>query len=257
MRILPFGLLAVAISAVPALAQSDCRYEAERAVTLDAAGARLLELEAGAGSLKVIGKPGLTSIRLHGRACASDKDLLDDIKLEAHRSGSSVVAKANTQEHNFRISWKNQYARLDLVVEVPSGLAANIDDGSGEMELSGLGATDIDDGSGGIIAHDLASAHIDDGSGEINLTDIRGPVEITDGSGEIQLRNVAGPVDIDDGSGEIDVRGVTKGVRITDASGGIDVADVGGDFIVTNDGSGGIDYDNIRGRVDVPRRRHR
>jgi DUF4097 and DUF4098 domain-containing protein YvlB len=193
---------------------------------------------------------------VRGKACASDADLLDEIELDVRREGGSIVVRANVRDSDRRRDWRNnEYARLDIVVEVPAGIAADIDDGSGELDLSNLGAVRINDGSGTISASDLASVRIEDGSGEINLSDISGAVDIEDGSGEIELRNIGGNIDIEDGSGEIDIRVARQGIRISDSSGGIDVADVGGDFVVDNDGSGGIAYDNVRGRVDIPRRK--
>ncbi len=258
MRFIPYVamLLAVAPTTVNAQIWDNCKYQAERSLSLDAAGARLLDITAGAGSLKIAGKAGLTGIRARGHACASHKDLLDKIQLEGHRSGTTLVVAANKREGNYSLRMNN-YARLDVVIEVPARMAADIEDGSGEIDLSGLGAVDIEDGSGAIVANDIASATIDDGSGEIRLVDVRGPVSIDDGSGEISLQNIAGAIDIDDGSGEITVRNTRGNVHISDSSGSIRVADVAGDFVVSDDGSGDIDYDNVRGRVDVPRRHRR
>ena len=41
-----------------------------------------------------------------------------------------------------------------------------------------------------------------------------------------------------------------------DSSGSIDVSRVGGDFVVEHDGSGSIDYDGVKGKVDIPRKDH-
>jgi hypothetical protein len=247
--------------ALPAFAQDheQCRHRAERSATVDANGARRLVIGAGSGSLKIEGKPGLTSVRIRGVACASSADLLDQIKLDARRSDTDVLVEANERRDERDRDWHfrdNEYARLDIVVEVPARMAARIDDGSGSIDLSNLGAVVIEDGSGDIVADNLnGDVEIDDGSGGIRLVDIAGAVQIDDGSGEISLRNIGGAIDIDDGSGEIDIRAARKNVRISDSSGSIEVADVEGDFIVTNDSSGGIDYDNVRGRVDIPRRK--
>lgn len=246
---------ALSAAAVHAQTRDNCEHEAQRAASVTAADARLLAVEAGSGSLKIEGKPGATSIVIRGRACASDRDLLDDIELEARRDGNRVIVRANVRDratHSFR---RNEYARLDVVMEVPAGMAAEIEDGSGSIELSSLGHVDLNDGSGEIVATQVASMKIKDGSGEIELSDIAGRVDIDDGSGEITLRNIGGPIDIDDGSGEINIRVAKGNVRVSDASGGIDVTDVAGDFTVDDDGSGGIDYDNVRGKIDIPRRK--
>ena len=71
------------------------------------------------------------------------------------------------------------------------------------------------------------------------------------GSGHIDVRDVD-VVFIDDESGHIDIRGIRYDVDIVDGSGDIDVEDVGGDLIVRADGSGRIDYRNVRGQVYLP-----
>jgi DUF4097 and DUF4098 domain-containing protein YvlB len=261
MRTTVLTSIAIVILSSAANAQNwdECRHEAQRSANLDAASAGLLKIDAGAGFLKVIGKPGARTVSIRARACASSKDLLDDIQLETHRDGNAIIIRANKRDdegHGFSFR-HNEYARLDVTVEVPAGIKTSIDDGSGSIELSDLGDVDIDDGSGEIFGERLGAVHIDDGSGEIRLEDVRGAVDIEDGSGEIELRGVAGNIDIQDGSGEINVRDAKRDVRVSDSSGSINVTDVGGDFVVRNDGSGGIDYDNVRGRVDVPRRRGR
>jgi hypothetical protein len=243
----------------PLLAQDDseCRHEAQRSATVDARSARLLIVQAGAGSLKIVGKPGLNNVVARGRACASSAEALQQIELHGRRDGGNVIIEANVSDSNK--NWRDQdyrYMRLDIVLEVPARIATEIHDGSGGMDLSNLGATEIKDGSGDIVADNLnGDVDINDGSGGIRLVDVAGRVKIEDGSGEISLRNVGGMIDIQDGSGEIDIRTARNSVRISDSSGSIDVVDVAGDFIVDDDGSGSIDYDNVRGKVDIPRRR--
>jgi DUF4097 and DUF4098 domain-containing protein YvlB len=259
MQVALLAAVLIGATALPLAAQDhdECRHEAQRSATVDASGARRLIVGAGSGSLKIVGRPGINTVRITGRACASSTALLNEIKLSARRSGADVVVEANDRKDeggwNFR---HNEYARLDVVMEVPARIAAEIDDGSGSMDLSNLGSVLIEDGSGEIVADNLnGDVEIDDGSGSIRLIDVVGGVRIQDGSGEITLRNIGGAINIDDGSGEINVRGARNSVRIADSSGSIDVVDVGGDFIVTSDSSGGIDYDNVKGRVDIPRRR--
>lgn len=247
-------------TASPAFSQNynyhdQCEHEAQRTANVDAAGARLLMVKAGAGSLKIEGKAGLDRVVIRGRACASDARLLQEIELRADRRGSDVVVEAMQRERGWVFN-DNTYARLDLVMEVPMRMAAEITDGSGSVELMNLGAMNLTDGSGEITGSDLhGDVDIRDGSGSITLTDIGGAVKIHDGSGSIEVRNVAGMVDITDGSGEVQIRGARSSVRVSDGSGSIGVDDVAGNFTVERDGSGGIDYSNVRGTVDIPRRR--
>ena len=257
MKLATLSLL-IAASATPAIGQDRdyCRHEAQRSANIELNGARLLAVRAGSGSLKVEGKAGLNRIVVRGRACASHADLLEEIRLDTRREGGDIVVEANTREGRGWNFDDGGSARLDVVIEVPARMALEIDDGSGSIDLSNVGAVRIADGSGDIVANDLhGEVRIRDGSGGIRLIDVAGRVQIDDGSGEISLVNVGGAIDIDDSSGEINIRVARNNVRISDSSGGIDVTDVDGDFVVTDDSSGGIDYDNVKGRVDIPRRR--
>ncbi len=249
-----FGLLTltVAVSLLQPSAPPDaCRFEAEHSAAVNAAGASMLRLLARAGSLVVEGRPGLAEVRVRGQACASDRELLDGIRLIADRSGGAVRIEAEIPEMNGL--WGDTYARLNLTIEVPAGLAADIRDSSGEMEVRGLGALTVDDGSGEMTLEDITGpVTIEDGSGEIRLARIGGDVEIDDNSGRIEVRGVRGSVTLEDGSGSIDVADVTGSVRVVrDGSGSIRVADVRGDFTIERDGSGGVRYSNVGGAVRI------
>jgi DUF4097 and DUF4098 domain-containing protein YvlB len=248
------------LALIPILSfQEECRFSAPREATVDVAAAEQIIIEAGAGSLRVIGRPSLSQVRVRGTACASDRDLLDEIQLTASRSGNAVRVKSLDDDLRLR---GREYARLNVVIEVPESMAADINDGSGEIELSGLGEVVLDDGSGGIEARNLSGdVQIHDGSGEIRLTGVAGDVIIEDGSGEIELSDVQGSVEINDGSGEIVLSQIARNVTISDSSGDIDVDDVGGSLTVRNDSSGGVHYSAVKGAVRVPpdraERRHR
>jgi hypothetical protein len=227
-------------AASPAAGQRDCEHEATRSATLRASTGDVLHLIARAGSLTVRGREGLTEVRVMGRACASSEALLEQLRLETDRSGSTIRVEVPDIEGGSWLSG-NRYHALHLEIEVPKGMAARIEDGSGEIVLEGLGPLDLNDGSG-----------------SIEITDIDGDIVIDDGSGGITVRGVDGSIGVNDGSGSISIRDVEGTVDIgDDGSGSIDVRNVAGDFIVGDDGSGGITYDNVSGRVDIPRRDRR
>jgi DUF4097 and DUF4098 domain-containing protein YvlB len=245
--------LALSVVALPALADDDCRYREPRQVILQVEEATELHLEAAAGSLEVIGSDGLTEVVVDGVACASHQDYLDGIRLDTRRRDSRLVVEVDLPE----VHWsRNRYVRLDLIVRVPSSLMLDIEDGSGEIDVRGVGPTRIRDGSGEIDVDTVyGDLTIEDGSGEIDVRNVRGKVNVEeDGSGGIQIASVEGDVDIEeDGSGSISIRDVTGSVRIDeDGSGSIRAVAVNGDFIVDRDGSGGISFDEIGGRVSVP-----
>jgi hypothetical protein len=256
--------------------QSRCRFEAERSRSVPAAAVRELNLRAGSGSLEVIGVEGLQEIYAVGRACASNEEFLQDIQLTAEVDGGTLFVETHHPEMR---GWGggNRYASLDLHVEVPAGLAAEIMDGSGEMMVRDLGSVmirdgsgemevhgirgdlDLKDGSGEILIQGVAGfVKVEDGSGEVVLMDAGSDVEIHDSSGEVEIRGVGGSVALRDSSGELNVHDVTGTVRILqDSSGDIVVRGVGGDFIVERDGSGDISHEGVQGSVDIPRKKGR
>jgi len=258
------------------IGQSDCRFEAERTLTSSAASLEGLRLRAGSGSLQVVGVDGLREVRAVARACASHEEFLEDLQITAEPSGSTLVMETHHPDWS---GWKggNRYARLDLRVEVPAGMAADIQDGSGEMELSNLGSTVVQDGSGeaaisgiegDLTVHDGSGelliqgvsgwVIVEDGSGELVVEGVGADAEIHDSSGELQIRGIGGSLTLYDSSGEVEVRDVLGSVRVVqDSSGDISVQGVGGDLTVENDGSGGIRFSDIAGSVDVPRKKGR
>ncbi|MGZ8469786.1 MAG: hypothetical protein ACXW61_09565 [Gemmatirosa sp.] len=245
MRRLPAVLLlalsAATLAAVVAprdlVAQSEDDYTEARDATVDARGARRLTVEGRSGGLRIRGVDGLTEVRVRGTARASRRAWLPEIRLVARREGDAVVVRADIPDWREE-QWSDgrNVRALDLVLEVPRGIAADVDDGSGEVEIRGVGALTLKDGSGEIDVQDVASARIEDGSGEIRLRDVAGDVRLSDGSGSIDVSGVRGSVTVE-----------------RDGSGGIAVREVDGDLTVDRSRARGIAYTAVRGRVTVPR----
>ena len=231
---------ALAGSAVPLLAQRTYvgdEYTATRTADVDARGARRLEVEGQSGTLRIQGVDGLSQVRVRGTARASRREWLDQIRLVARREGDAVVVRADIPEWNGRDSWSdgNGVRSLDLVLEVPRGMAADVVDGSGELEIRGVGALDLRDGSGEIDVEDVGSARIEDGSGEVRVRGVRGDLRVDDGSGDILASGVRGSVTVG-----------------SSGSGGVDVRDVGGDFTIEEGRGRGVTYHDVRGQVRIP-----
>ncbi len=218
-----------------ALAQyGDDHYSEPRTATLQAAGAKLLVVEARSGNLRIESHSSNSEVRITGTAGASRKSDLKDIKLMTTRNGDELRIVVDIPDH---YGWGDNYRGLDLVILVPKTLAL-----------------DVDDGSGGIQIHDVGSIEVHDGSGELHIRGVQGNVRIRDGSGEIQVTNVSGDLIVDeDGSGEIVARDIRGNFHVeSDGSGSIRATDIGGSFIVDRAGSGGIEHDGVKGTVSVP-----
>lgn len=251
---LPLMILALAAAPAPL----SCEHVEERTATVPAAGATLLRVRAAAGELRVVGRPGISEVRVRGRACSSDRNDLPRIRLEAVREGSDVRVEVTMPDDDW--GWGDREARLDLVVEVPTTLAADVDDASGDA-----------------VFQDLASLRLDDASGDTEISGVRGELHVTDSSGDLRVRGAGADVWIDDSSGNLYVDGVEGSVTVDedssgdievsqvrgdvlvrrDSSGDIDVTRVGGSFTVERDGSGGIRSTQVAGAVRVPDRGRR
>ena len=238
-------------------AQGD--YTSPRNAVVDAAGARTVEVEAAAGILRVEGKAGLRQVQVTGMARASSQQFLNQIKLIAERRGDVVFIKADIPDHEWNSGYNGNYsAALDLVIQVPQGIDADVSDGSGEAKILNVGSLEASDGSGDFLVDGATgSVRITDGSGNLTIENVGGDVTVSDGSGDIDVRNVTGSFTVEsDGSGSIyatDIRGSV--IVQNDGSGEIDVNKVGRDFKVESKGSGSIDYAAVSGKVDIPERR--
>lgn len=224
-----------------------CDVTGQRAVELDADALRLLDVTAAAGSLEVEGRPDLGHVRVRGEACASNAELLEQVRLEGSRDGERAVVRVEMPDLA-----AGERAELDLTMELPSTLRVRIRDGSGPATIRGVAGVTIDDASGSLTIVDIdGPVEVDDGSGSAEIRSVRGDVVVTDGSGSLEVLEVTGSVRVDDGSGGLTIRGVGGDVTVSDGSGAIHVAGVAGDLIVEEDGSGDLETEGVSGEVIV------
>lgn len=213
-------------------------YEEARELELDSEGIEALSITAGAGSLEITGVAGTGEIRVEALIQVPDRNddkaqkvIESDLILTLEKSGRNAVLRAYFD----RGMWNfGDSPSVRLVVTMPQDLGLEVDDGSGSMVIS--------DVSGDI--------EVDDGSGSISMSNVGGEVRIDDGSGSISVEQVGGDISIVDGSGSIKVREVLGSVVVDDGSGSITVNDVEHDLIIEDDGSGGLNFSNIKGRVE-------
>lgn len=230
--------------------------EKVQSLSLAADGLSKLEINAGAGFLRVAGRETLGPIEVKAGIIVSglsDEDMesfiKDHVELELRKSGGTAVLISRIRERGFLFFTRN--AMINLTVTMPKALLLDVDDGSGELFVKDIAAgVRIKDGSGSLQVERIrGSLWIDDGSGEITVDGVEGNVEIIDGSGELDVRNVTGDLSIDDGSGGISLLKIGGGVTIDDGSGSLEIDDVGKDVRLRHKGSGAVDITNVRGKV--------
>ena len=231
------SLVVIAMFAVSLAQAGWSDYEEVRNLDLDVDGISQLSIKAGAGSMDVTGVSGLDKISVKATVVVPDTDEDDALKVIEKKMTLTLDKKGSEARLN---SWfdggsmgSGGNAHIVLEVSVPQGLAVNIEDGSGSLDVIDVaGDVTIDDGSGSIDVDNVANLKIDDGSGSIDVANASGDVSIVDGSGSISVDHVLGSVTIDDGSGSIKVSDVEK------------------DVIIIDDGSGSRTITDVRGSVD-------
>ena len=244
------------ISAILALTLSGCvihvngktaDVKMEKTLSVPSENLSILGIDAGAGSLEIIGVDNATEIQVEAKIVTTKEK---DFTLTLDTSGSTAYLVA---EHNSHSGfWNGSSPSIDLVVTMPKSLLLDIEDGSGEIQISDVNNDiKIVDGSGSTNINNIkGNVDIKDGSGSIVMAQIGGNVNIDDGSGSITIANVNGDLSIQDGSGGIDVLEVDGTVTIDDGSGDIDVNRAGGLKIVES-GSGGLEVANVTGEVEI------
>lgn len=231
-------------------------HQETKSLSLDAGGITHFLIECGSGSLQIQGDSALKTIKveaeivLKGRSEKSAREYMQKyMKLELTKKGNKAVLLSHFENDRNLFSWRNK--AINLTVHMPEDLTLRVDDGSGGIRIHGVsGDIVVKDGSGEIDIADIkANIDIDDGSGDIGITDVEGDIEVDDGSGGIKIRNTQGSVTVHDGSGSMVIRGVTGNVRVSDGSGSIEISDVDGNFYLDDDGSGGVNVKNVKGKI--------
>ncbi len=235
--------------------------EIKRNLTLDAKNIDQLEVDCGAGFLKIKGSPDTDRISVGAEIIIpnADTDRAQEIinktmilTLQSFGTKARLEAGFDSKTSFFSsIFSRRGNPMINLTVTVPTGLALSVDDGSGNIYISNTqGTLFVDDGSGKMeIDHIKGNVRIDDGSGDIEITSVEGRVDIDDGSGGVRIENIVGNVFVDDGTGKLVIRDIDGDVEVDDGSGSVLIEGIEQDVIIKNNGSGGISIHNVKGKV--------
>ncbi|TAN03439.1 MAG: hypothetical protein EPN36_12830 [Rhodanobacteraceae bacterium] len=238
-----------------AMAAEQCRYSAPRNAEIDAAGLKQLAVQIGPDDLNIHGDPGVTTIVVHGTACASNQKWLPDIKLEAARHGDSASVVAHDGDHIDLFSlFGSNYAYLKLDVSVPQTLAVKLMEGSGDAQARSLAALDASLGSGDLKVNGVSGAFgLSVGSGDAVAGDV-GSLDLSSlGSGDVTVDGVHANAHVGSvGSGDLHLANVKGDVAIGSiGSGDAKVATVGGSLKADSVGSGSLVVRDVTRNVAV------
>lgn len=143
-------------------------------------------------------------------------------RFSARADGADLVVRTDPPRR--RWSMNRTDARFRVTVEIPRRYSADIDLGSGSVDVASLmGNLRVDVGSGSVRVEDVEGDEIslDTGSGSVRAQTLRGDVRIDTGSGSVSVDRVYGPLSVDTGSGSVSVGEVDGETHIDTGSGGV------------------------------------
>jgi hypothetical protein len=260
-----FSLCSLALAA-------DCKYSSDRAANFTGQIKKVV-VSASSGYLYIRGDAA-GGVKAKGRACASSEALLGKVALESRREADTVYLTVVMGEGMGDMFSFNRYSALDLDVTVPKDAQLEVNDSSGDLELSDVGSAIVVDSSGDQLLKNITgNLDVSDSSGDLRIMGVSGNVKATDSSGDIDIEDVRGDVKIvSDSSGDISIAKVSGNAHVVedsagtitisevkfnvtvdkDSSGDINVSEVGGKFSVGADSSGNILHDRVSGGVRIP-----
>jgi hypothetical protein len=213
-------------------------YEEVRELTLPVDTIEVLKIDAGSGSLDVIGVSGLREIEVTATVYvpgSNDDKARKKVeeKMDLTLIQENGVAELNAHFRNGFWGFGNLNA-IHLEVRIPNNLDLAIRDGVGSVKIQNV----------------RGNLSLTDGTGHITLQNVGGNVTVKDGTGAIEVSGVGGDISVKDGTGRINIRDVDGGVVIDDGAGSIYVANVKTSLVIVNAGAGRVRYANINGLVD-------
>jgi hypothetical protein len=208
--------------------------------TLTVAGPADLEIRSGSGRIEV--RPGDTGrIRVVARIVASDRwswngsRLAPEERVRRLEENPPIEQSGNRIRIGFIDDKDLQNVSISYTVTVPAETALVARNGSGSVEIEGLGRT--------------VEAHT--GSGSIRIRDAGSDVTAETGSGSIHAERIGGAFRGRSGSGSIDGIDVRGAITVQTGSGSIEVSQSGGGDVTASSGSGSMELSGIRGRVSA------
>lgn len=247
-KLLSLSLLSLAMSGcVINVKAQKADVSLQEELTVAASGLTSFDIDAGAGSLTIVGVDNASSIEVNANIQTTDDK---DYVLYLKKSGSNayLVAKHNSTTGY----WSGSSPEINLTVKMPKNLMLDIEDGSGDIKVSNISNNiKVDDGSGAASFEQVTGdLDIEDGSGDLFIKQVKGDLNLDDGSGELTVTDITGDVRVEDGSGELTIINVTGKVTVDDGSGGINI-NKAGSLKIIDSGSGGLSISKVKGEVDI------
>lgn len=244
---------ALGITVPPLAAQRGpaCSFVAFDSVEISAERVARLRIVLPAGSLRVQGKSGASTLEVHFRHCASTEEVLAAIELDTERTGDELRITQRLPEHLFSRT-EGVVARTDLVAIVPSDLILRLENGLGPAQLIDVGPAWLRDSQGPVSIQGVGGdLDLEAGPGDVEILGVSGRVRVSQSVGAITARDVSGNVEVTEHhTGPVHVHRIGGSVVIRDGQAGdVRASEVEGDLLVGRMTKGRVEHSGVRGAV--------
>lgn len=248
------ALAALLLAPLTAFA-APCKFEAPRNLQLDLAGVKSVQISVHSQDLHVIGDDSTKGLSLTGRACASDKSVLEQLQVTQQRDGDQLRIDIGVKQHFSFSLFGSSYANLEVTVKLPASMPVSVIVGSGDADVRGVQELQSIVGSGDLHVRRVTGKFSTSvGSGDVDATDVGSLDAGSVGSGDLKVSGVKGDAKVGSiGSGDVTLRQIGGTVSAgTLGSGDLTVNDVAGDLTLGAKGSGDVNHSGVKGKVSVP-----
>ncbi len=192
--------------------------------TFDVRSGGELRLDLGAENVTVrtvSGSRARVVVDGRGRDAASE---FQRRRFSARAERGDLVVRTDPPRRRWSMSRTD--ASFQVTVEIPRRYSADLDLGSGDVDVASLqGDLSVNVGSGNVDVADVSGERIvlDTGSGNVRARSLRGRVRIDTGSGNVQVDRVEGALAVDTGSGRVAVGLVDGPSEVDTGSGSVEL----------------------------------
>jgi len=232
-----------------------CTDTGERNDTMDARDIRVLRLDTGTGILRLRGSDEIDEVRVSARACSRDPAMLDEIDFRFDTDGDVLTLTDRLPEGANHP--EAMFARLDLMLSVPSDLIVEVSDRREPLEIANVAGLKVDSERGEVtISGVTGNAEVRTGRGDLRIENIGGNLTLSRDFGEMIVQNVRGDVVVEwAGRGNSSISNVGGSLRVLrNGRGNIGAQRISGDFIVEANQAGEIAYREVGGKVELAER---
>jgi hypothetical protein len=233
-RWLIVALATALVQAQPATAD-DSAWREQSDQTVEAHGLTTLEIRNARGRVDLVASPDgrihLTAIKIVRVADRERaRDLAGDVTVETDaRDGRYRVVVIYPGRHSIRFGLADFFSGLRprfevrITAQVPSGLAVDVRESSGDIRSEGLaGPQTLASSSGDIEVRSAAGVRASSSSGNVTAIGLRGG-RVSSTSGDLSLEQISGPLGASTSSGDITIRGAQDSLVLSSVSGDIDL----------------------------------